>query len=189
MVEVTVAWVVELERAHANVVEGLVVDAEGLVRVLDELVDGESRVVRLHDSVGDFWRRDDGESGHHAVWEFLADLADEERTHAGAGATAEGVRDLETLQTVAALSLTTNDIEHLVDKLGALGVVTLRPVVAGARLAEDEVVRTEKLAEWASADGVHGAWLEINENRTRDILVAGGLVHVLMGSLGVFALG
>ena len=53
VVEVTVSWGSELEGTETNVVEGLVVDTEGLVRVLDELVDGESGVVGLDDGVGD----------------------------------------------------------------------------------------------------------------------------------------
>ena len=51
VVQVTVRWRGELERAEANVVERLVIDTEGLVRVLDELVNGERRVVRLNDGV------------------------------------------------------------------------------------------------------------------------------------------
>ena len=38
--------------------------------------------------------------------------------------------DLEALEAVTALSLATDDIQDLVDKLGALSVVTLGPVVA-----------------------------------------------------------
>jgi hypothetical protein len=153
----------------------LVVNAEGLVRVLDELVDGEGGVVRLDDGVGHLGRGDDGEGGHHAVGELLADLGDEESAHAGAGATAQGVGDLEALQAVAALGLAADDIEHLVDEFGTLGVVALGPVVASAGLAEDEVVGAEELTERAGADGVHGAGLEIDEDGARDILVVGGL--------------
>ena len=39
-----------------------------------------------------------------------------------------------TLQAVARLRLLANDVQHRVDELGALGVVALGPVVAGARL-------------------------------------------------------
>lgn len=53
VVEVTVSRLVELEGSEADVVERLVVDAESLVRVLDELVDREGGVVRLDDSVRD----------------------------------------------------------------------------------------------------------------------------------------
>lgn len=38
--------------------------------------------------------------------------------------------DLETLQTVTAFGLASNDIENLVDELGSLGVMTLGPVVS-----------------------------------------------------------
>ena len=51
MVEVAVGGGGELERAEADVVQGLVVDAIGLVRVLHQLVHREGRVVRLHNRV------------------------------------------------------------------------------------------------------------------------------------------
>ena len=47
MVQVTVCGRRQLERTEANIVEFLVVDAEGLVSVLDKLVDGQRRVVRF----------------------------------------------------------------------------------------------------------------------------------------------
>lgn len=37
------------------------------------------------------------------------------------------------------------------------------------KLTEHEVVWSEDLSEWAWSDGVHGAWLQINENATRYI--------------------
>jgi hypothetical protein len=52
VVEVPVGGRGQLERAEADVVERLVVDAVRLVGVLDELVHGESGVVRLHHRVG-----------------------------------------------------------------------------------------------------------------------------------------
>ena len=60
------------------------------------------------------------------------------------------MRDLEALEAVAGLGLLADDIEDRVDELGSLGVVTLGPVVTGSGLAEDEVIRTEKLACCAS---------------------------------------
>lgn len=143
--------------------------------MLNELVNGESGVVRLNDSVGDLGGGNNGESGHHAVGELLADLGDEEGTHTSTGTTTEGVGDLEALEAVAALRLTADDINDLVDQLGTLSVMTLGPVVSSAGLAEDEVVGTEELTEGTSTDGIHGAGLEIDEDGTGHILVAGGL--------------
>jgi hypothetical protein len=143
--------------------------------VLNELVDRESSVIRLNNGVGDLGGRHNGESGHHAVGELLADLGDEEGTHTGTSTTTERVGDLETLQAVAALGLTTDNIDDLVNKLGTFSVVTLGPVVAGTRLAEDEVVGTEELAEGTGTHRVHGARLQIDEDGTRDILVVASL--------------
>lgn len=175
VVKVTVRGVRQLQGAHADVVEGLVVNAEGLVGVLDKLVDGEGGVVRLDNGVGDLGRGHNGEGGHHAVGKLLADLGDEERTHTGTGTTTERVGDLEALKAVAALGLTTDDIEDLVDELGTLSVVTLGPVVASTGLTENEVVGTEKLTERTSTDGIHGTGLKIDEDGARDVLVAGSL--------------
>jgi len=82
------------------------------------------------------------------------------------------------LETVAALCLTTHDIENLVDKLSTFSVMTLCPVVASTGLTEDKVIRTEELAEWASADSVHGTGLEIDEDSARHKFVARGLIEV-----------
>ena len=178
VVQVTVRGVGQLQRAHADVVESLVVNAEGLVRVLDQLVDGQGGVVGLDNGVGDLGGRHDGESGHHTIGELLADLGDQQSTHTGTSTTTERVGDLETLEAVAALSLATDDIQDLVDKLGTLSVMTLGPVVAGTGLTENEVVGAEELAEGTGADGVHGTGLEIDEDGTRNILVARSLVEV-----------
>ena len=52
MVEVSVGGGGQLQGPEADVVQGLVVDAERLVRVLDQLVHGEGGVVGLHHGVG-----------------------------------------------------------------------------------------------------------------------------------------
>jgi hypothetical protein len=187
VVQVTVRWVVQLECAHANVVKGFVVNAEGLVRVLDQLMDGEGGVVGLNDGVGDLWRWDDGEGSHHAVWELLADLGDEESSHTSTGTTTERVGDLETLKAVAAFGLTTDDIENLVNKFGTFSIMTLGPVISSARLAEDEVIGAEELTERTSTDGVHGAWFEIDEDGAGHKLVAGGLEMRLKSERRVLA--
>jgi hypothetical protein len=194
MVQVTVGWVVQLESPHADVVESLelllalrlqvyrcdctnlVVNAEGLVRVLDQLVDGEGGVVGLDDGVGDLGGWHDGEGSHHAVGELLADLGDQEGTHTSTSSTTERVGDLETLEAVAALGLATDNVEDLVNQLGTLSVMTLCPVVTSTRLAKDEVVGAEKLSKRSSADSIHGTRLQIDEDSTGNELVAGCLL-------------
>jgi hypothetical protein len=76
------------------------------------------------------------------------------------------VGNLEVLKAVARLGLLADDVKDGVDEPGAVGVVALGPVVAGARLTEDEVVRAEDLAVGAGADGVHGTGLPVHEDGT-----------------------
>ena len=56
--------------------------------------------------------------------------------------------------------------------------------IAGARLAEDEVVRAEELPERASAHGVHRARLEVHEDRARDVAAARRLIEDGFGDGG-----
>ena len=85
VVEVPVGGRGQLEGAEADVVEGLVIDAERLVRVLHQLVDREGRVVRFHHSVGHLGGGDHAEGHHDPVGVLLSDLGDEQGAHAGPG--------------------------------------------------------------------------------------------------------
>jgi len=179
VVEISVGWVGELESSHADIVESLVIDTEGLVGVLNQLMDGKGGVVWLDNSIGNLWRWDNREGGHHTIWELLTDLGDQKRTHTSTSSTTERVGDLETLEAVTSLSLTTDNIENLVDKLGTFSVMTLGPVVTSAGLSENEVVWAEKLTERTGTDSIHGTWLQIDEDGTGNILVSGGLMKML----------
>jgi hypothetical protein len=115
-------------------------------------------------------RRHDGIGVHDAVRVLLSDLGDEEGAHSRAGASTKGVCKLEALQTVAVFRLLPHDVHDGVDEFSALGVVALGPVVAGAALSEDKVVRTEELADGAGTDGLHRSWFQIQEDRPWHIL-------------------
>ena len=52
MIEISVSRVGEFKSSEADVVEGLVVNAESLIGVLHKLVNRESGIVGLHNSVG-----------------------------------------------------------------------------------------------------------------------------------------
>ncbi len=146
-------------------------------------MNGQRRVVRLHHGVGHLGGRDDRVRGHDAVGVLFSDLGDEQRAHPRAGAAAHGVRHLEPLERVARLGLLSDDVQHGVDELGALGVVALRPVVTRAGLPEDEVVRPEELPKGARSHRVHRARLEVHEDGARDVAAARRLVEVAVDAL------
>merc|ERR1712100_418024 len=162
---------------------GLVVDGDNLVSVLDQLVDGEGGVVGLDHGVGHLGGGEDGVGEHDTVGVLLTDLGDQKCSETSAGATTKGVGDLETLKAVAGLGLLADDVQDGVDELGALSVVALGPVVAGAGLAENEVVWAEDLAVGAGADGVHGTGLQVHEDSAGHVAAAGSLVVVHVDAL------
>ena len=111
MVQISVSGSGELEGAEADVVQGLVVNAEGLVCVLNQLVDGKGCVVGLDNGVRDLGRGHDRVGVHDPVWVLLADFGDEESAHAGAGTSSEGVGHLEALEAVARFGLLADHVQ------------------------------------------------------------------------------
>jgi hypothetical protein len=86
-----------MNKPEADVIKGLVINAIGLVGVLDQLVDGEGGVVRLHHGVRHLGRGHHGVGVHDPVGVFLADLGNEECAQAGSGAAPQRVGQLESL--------------------------------------------------------------------------------------------
>ena len=183
VVQVTVGRSGELQGAEADVVQRLVIQGEALISVLDQLVDGQGGVVGLNDGIRHLGGRNDGEGGHDTIRILLTDLGDQEGTHTGAGTTTHGVGHLETLEAVARLSLLADNVQHRVDQLSTLGVVTLGPVVTSTGLTEHEVIRAEELAERTGTDGVHGSRLQVHQDRARNIAATSGFVEVDVDSL------
>merc|ERR1719230_1037194 len=61
--------------------------------------------------------------------------------------------------------------------------MTLRPIVTGACLSEDEIVWTKKLTERPRSHAVHGPWLQIHQDRTRDVASAGSFIVIYIDAL------
>ena len=83
------------------------------------MMHGQGCVVRLDNGVRDLGRGNNGVGVYDPVWKLLADLREDEGSHAGAGASAERVGHLKALQAVATFGFLANDIKHLVNKLGS----------------------------------------------------------------------
>jgi len=169
-VEVGVGRPLDVERAAADVVDGLVVEHDRDVGVLEQRVRRQHRVVRLDDGGRDLRRRVDGEAelGLFAVVDREA--LEQQRAQAGAGAAADGVEDEEALQARAVVGELADAVEREVDDLLADRVVAAGKVVGRVLLAGDELLRVEELAVGARADLVDDGRLEVEEDAARDVL-------------------
>ncbi|GMT14308.1 hypothetical protein PFISCL1PPCAC_5605 [Pristionchus fissidentatus] len=183
MVEISIVGVGKFQGAETDLVEGFVVNTESLVGVLHELVDRESGIVGLDDSVRNLKRGNDGERAHDSIGVLLADLGYQESSHSRSSSTSEGMSELEALKAIASLSLLSDHIEDLIDELSAFSVVSLGPVVSGSTLSEDEVIGTEDLSVCRRANRVHSSGLEIDENCTGNVLSSVRLIVVNVDSL------
>ena len=134
-IQVAVSRPFDVQVALANVVNGLVVDHEGAIGMLQRRVGGENRVVRLHDGGGDLRRRIDGEFQLGFLTVIHGETFHEQGSEAGSGATTERVEDEEALESGTLVGGFANAIEHDVDDLFADCVMTASVVVGGVFLA------------------------------------------------------
>lgn len=169
-VQVLIVRTLDTKVAAADVVNGLVVDHEAAIRVLQSSMRRQDRVVRLHNGGRDLRR------GIHAELE-LALLAiinreafHQESSEARSGATAEGVENQEPLQTRAVVGNASNLVQHLVDQFLANGVVATSIVVGRVFLASNHLFGVEEAAVCASADFVDDIGLEVAVDGARDVL-------------------
>merc|ERR1719179_8771 len=111
MIQISVSGISQLQSSKADVVESLIVDAVGLVSVLDQLVDGEGGVVGLHHGVRDLGGGDHGVAVHDPVRKLFSDLGDEKGSHTRPGSTSQRMSQLESLKTVTTLGLFPDNIK------------------------------------------------------------------------------
>mmetsp|Transcript_18076 Transcript_18076/g.56316 ORF Transcript_18076/g.56316 Transcript_18076/m.56316 type:complete len:464 (+) Transcript_18076:891-2282(+) len=174
-VEVRIGRALDVEVAAADVVEGLVVDRERHVRVLEQRVRREHRVVRLDDGGRDLRRRVDRERQLRLAAVVDGEALEEQRGETRARATANGIEHEEALQARAVVRELADAVEHEVDDLLADRVVAARVVVGGVLLARDELLGVKELAVRACAHLVDHRRLEVDEDGARHVLARAGL--------------
>ena len=151
-VQVGVGWPVNIEVTPADVIDGLVVDHKGAVRVLQGGMGGQDGVVGLHNCSCDLWSRVNGKLQLGLLAVVNRQALHEQGSEARAGATTEGVEDEEALETGTLVSQLPGAVKHQVNYLLADGVVTTGVVVGGILLTGDQLLRVEQLAVGAGPD-------------------------------------
>lgn len=115
-------------------------------------------------------RRDHAERHHNSIRIFLTNFGYKQRSHSSSCSTTERMSQLKSLQTVATFGLFPDDVEDRVDEFSAFGVVAFGPIVPGAALPENEIVRPKYLAERAGAYRVHCPRLQVDQDRSWNVL-------------------
>lgn len=169
-VEVLIVGALETEIAAANVVNGLIVDHEGAVRVLKGGVGSEDRVVGLDNGSGRLRSGVDTELQFALLAVVNRQPLHQQGTEARSGTTTEGVEDQETLETSTAVRNTSNLVQNLIDKLLAYRIMATGVVVGSILFASNHLLGVEETSVGTGADLIDNIGLEITVNGTRDVL-------------------
>ena len=151
-IQVGVGGTLDVEVTSANIVDGLVIDHECTVGVLEGGVGGKDGVVRLDNSGGDVGRRVDGELKFGLLSVIDGETLHEQGGEARAGAATEAVEEKESLETGALVSQLPDAIQDLINEFFADGVVTTGVVVGSILLAGDHLLRMEELTVGTGTD-------------------------------------
>merc|ERR550537_1965953 len=178
VIQITICWSGELQGSETNVVECLIVKKHAFVGILHQLVEREHCIVRFDDCVTDLGRWYDGECLHDTVRILLTNFRNQQGTHTCTRSSSKGMAELKALKAITSFSLLANNVKHRVDQFGTFCIMSLRPIISSTSLAKHEVIRAEKLAEWTSANAVHGTGLQIHENGAGHVTTSSRLVVI-----------
>lgn len=169
----------------ADVVDGLVVDHERAVGVLQSGVSGKNGVVGLNNRGGDLGGRVDAELELALLAVVDGQALHEQSTETGAGTTTKGVEDKETLQTSAVIGNAADLVKNLVNELLADGVVATSVVVRGVLLAGNHVLGVEQAAVGTGADLIDDIGLEVGVDGTGNVLALACCGFISGGALAI----
>ena len=174
-VEVGVGGSLNVEVATADVIDGLIVNHEGTVRVFQGGMGGQDSIVGFHNSSGHLGSRVDRELQLGLLAIVNREAFHQEGSESRSGATAKGVEKKESLEARALVSQLANTVQNEVNDLLANGVVSTSIVVGSIFLSGDQLLRVEQLAVGSSSDFINDSGLQINKDSAGNMLSGSGL--------------
>ena len=169
-VQVGVGWSLDIEVSSADIVNGLIVEHDGDISVLEEGVGGENGVVWLNNGGGDLWGWVDGETELGFLTVIDGKSLEEKRSESGTGSSTDGVEDEETLETCALIGKLSDSIKAEINDFLTNGVMSSGEVVGSIFFSRDELLWMEELSVGTGSDLIDNGWLEIEEDSSWDVL-------------------
>mmetsp|Transcript_23795 Transcript_23795/g.51450 ORF Transcript_23795/g.51450 Transcript_23795/m.51450 type:complete len:498 (+) Transcript_23795:382-1875(+) len=176
-IEIGVGGTLYVEATLTDVVQGLVVEAEGDVRVLQESVGGKDGVVWLDHGGGHLGRGRYGERELGLATEVHGQTLQEEGAEAGSGSAASGVEDEESLQACAIVGHLADPVRYLIHYLLADGVMSPGVVVGRILLPADDLLGMVELAIRPGTNLVADGGFEIDVDGAGDVFPSARLTE------------
>ena len=183
MVKITIGWGGKFKSSETDIIKSFIIDNHDFISILNELMDGESSIIRFDNSIRDFWGWENGEGFHNSIGVFFSDFGDKESSHTRTSTTTERVGDLETLEAIATFSFFSDNIEYRIDKFSTFSVMSFSPIVTSTSLSENEVIGSEELTERSSSYGVHCSWFKIHKDSSWNKSTTSSFVIINIDSL------
>merc|ERR1719171_1034751 len=174
-VEVSVGGALNVETATADVVEGLIVEHDGNVGVLEEGVGGEHGVVGLHNGGGHLGRRVHAEAELGLLTVVDGKTLEEEGAETGTGTATDGVEDHEALEASALVGELAKAVEGEVNNLLTHGVMATGIVVSRILLTGDELLGVVELTVGTGTNLIDHGGLEVEVDATGHVLAGTSL--------------
>jgi hypothetical protein len=174
-VEVSVGGTLNVEATTADVVEGLIVEHDGNVGVLEERVGGEHGVVGLHNGGGHLGRGVHAEAELGLLTVVNGKTLEEQGAETGTGTATDGVEHHETLEASALVRELTKAVEGEVNNLLTHGVMATGVVVSRILLAGDELLGVVELTVGTGTNLIDHGGLEVEVDATGDVLASTSL--------------
>ena len=174
-VQVCVGWSLDIEVSSADIIDGLVVENDGDISVLEQRVSGQDRVVWLNNCSGNLWGWVHRKAKLGLLTVVNGESLKEERSETGSSTTTDGVEDKETLETSALIGKLSDSVEAEINDFLTNGVVTSGEVVGGIFLTGDELLWMEELSVGSGTNLIDDGWLKIKEDGSWDVLASTSL--------------
>jgi len=174
-VQVGVGWSLDVQVTAADVIDGLVVNHEGAVRVLQSGVGGQDGVVGLNHGSGNLGCRVDSELKLALLSVVHRQPLHEKGGKARSGATAEGMEEKESLESSASIGQLPDSVQNKVNNLLSDRVVSSGVVVGGILLSVDELLGVVQLTVCSASGLVNYSGLQIDEDCSWDVLAGASL--------------
>jgi len=174
-VQVGVGGTLNVQVATADIVDGLVVQHDGNIGVLQQRVGGQHGVVGLNNGGGDLGGRVDGETQLGLLSVVDGKTLQKKGSQTGTGTSSDGVEAEESLESGTVVSQLTDTVQAQVNNLLSDGVVTTGVVVGGILLSGDQLLGVEQLTVGTGTDLIDDGGLQVEEDATGNVLTGTSL--------------
>jgi len=174
-VQVGVGWSLDIEVSSADIINGLVIEDDGNIGVLEEGVGGQDGVVWLNNGGGDLWGWVDGETELGLLTIIDGKSFEEKGSESGTGSSTDGVEDEETLETSALIRKLSDSVEAEINDFLTNGVMSSGEVVGSIFFTGDKLLWMEQLSVGSGSNFIDNGWLEIEEDSSWDVLTSTSL--------------